>query len=75
MCVFLYSKPNCPNCDLTKRDMDILGIEYKVIDLSENPSQAERLIKMGHKSLPVVDTGQQVWSGYNQTKINSLVVY
>ncbi len=73
--ITLYSKPNCPQCDLTKRDMDILGIEYKTIDISQDQSQLDELIKMGFRSAPVVRTETEMWSGYNQDKIKDLVSY
>ena len=75
MPVTLYSKPNCPQCDLTKRDMDILGIEYETVDLTERQDQLERLISLGHRSAPVVETDRETWSGYDQEKIKGLVSY
>lgn len=75
MAIIVYTKPNCPNCSLTKRDMDILGIEYKTIDISENQASLEELISLGFKSAPVVKTDTTSWSGYNQEKIKSLVSY
>lgn len=73
--VIVYSKPNCPQCDLTKRDMDILGIAYETVDLTQRHDQLERLIGLGHRSAPVVETGREIWSGYDQEKIKSLVSY
>lgn len=73
--VIVYSKPNCPQCDLTKRDMDILGIAYETVDLTQRQDQLERLIGLGHRSAPVVETCRELWSGYDQEKIKSLVSY
>ncbi len=75
MSITVYSKPNCPQCDLTKRDMDILGIEYETVDLTQRQDQLERLIELGHRSAPVVETERETWSGYNQEKIKGLVSY
>lgn len=75
MSVTIYSKPDCPQCDLTKRDMDILGIEYKTVDISQQPDELERLMGMGFRSAPVVETKSDIWSGYNQSKIKGLVSY
>ncbi len=75
MSIIVYSKPNCPQCDLTKRDMDILGIEYQTIDISQQHDQLERLTSMGFRSAPVVETEVESWSGYNQEKIKNLVSY
>lgn len=75
MSIIVYSKPNCPQCDLTKRDMDILGIEYEIIDISLQQDQLERLAGLGFRSAPVVETDRDVWSGYQQDKIKELVSY
>ncbi|MGB7482866.1 MAG: glutaredoxin family protein [Castellaniella sp.] len=75
MSLTVSSKPNCPQCDLTKRDMDILGIEYETVDLTQSHDQLERLIGLGHRSAPVVETERETWSGYNQEKIKGLVSY
>lgn len=75
MSVIVYSKPNCPNCELSKRDMDILGIEYQVIDISQDIGSLERLKSQGFRSVPVIQTENDVWSGYNQEKIKGLVSY
>ncbi len=75
MTVTIYSKPNCPQCDLTKRDMDILGVEYEAIDITKHQDQLERLADMGYRSAPVVQTDHEIWSGYDQEKIKGLVSY
>ncbi|MHA3903657.1 glutaredoxin family protein [Castellaniella sp. WN] len=75
MAITVYSKPNCPQCELTKRDMDILGIEYETVDLTQRQDQLERLIDLGHRSAPVVETDRGTWSGYDQEKIKGLVSY
>lgn len=75
MTITVYSKPNCPQCELTKRDMDILGIEYQTIDITHEAAALERLTRLGFRSAPVVETEQETWSGYDQEKIKGLVSY
>ena len=75
MSVIVYSKQNCPQCELTKRDMDILGIEYSVVDIEKDTLAMDELISMGFKSAPVVKAEGSFWSGYDQEKIKSLVTY
>lgn len=75
MSITLYSKPDCPQCELTKRDMDILGISYQTVDISQEQDQLEKLASMGYRSAPVVETATDIWSGYDQEKIKNLVSY
>jgi hypothetical protein len=55
--------------------MDILGIEYETVDLTQRQDQLERLIGLGHRSAPVIETDRETWSGYDQEKIKGLVSY
>ena len=75
MSITVYSKPDCPQCDLTKRDMDILGIEYETVDITQEQTALERLASLGYRSAPVVQTDHETWAGYDQEKIKSLVSY
>lgn len=75
MPITVYSKPDCPQCELTKRDMDILGIHYETVDISQQQDKLEKLVAMGYRSAPVVETDTDIWSGYNQEKIKNLVSY
>ncbi|MEO7068836.1 MAG: glutaredoxin family protein [Rhodanobacter sp.] len=73
MPVTVYSKPDCPQCEHTKRDMDILGITYQTIDLTSDKAQLQRLVQAGYRTAPIVETDVGAWSGYNREKIRELV--
>lgn len=71
--VKLYSKPGCGQCIATKRDLDRLKADYEYIDVSKDPDAFEYLVSKGLMQMPVVETPDDVWSGYNSEKIESLV--
>jgi len=56
----------------TKRKMDKLGINYEVVDLSENPDVLEELKAKGYTQAPIVTTDTKIWSGFRNDKIESL---
>lgn len=69
----VYTKDNCVQCDMTKRLMDKIGVEYQTVDIIENPAELDRLIEMGYKAAPVVVTENgESWAGFQPDKINSL---
>lgn len=72
MNVTVYSKPDCPQCELTKRDLDTLGIAYETIDLGSNREQLNRLVASGYRNAPVVETDAGAWSGYDRDRIRGL---
>jgi glutaredoxin-like protein NrdH len=68
----VYTKNNCVQCDMTKRLMDKIGVEYDTVNISENPEELERLIQLGYRSAPVVVTDNDSWAGFNPDKIGEL---
>lgn len=71
----VFSKPQCPQCDCTKRMLDKLGVPVRVIDVSEAPDVAEFLRREGFASLPVVfpaDSAIKPWTGFRPTLLDSL---
>lgn len=68
----VYTKPNCVQCDATKRMMDKLGVEYTTIDIAANPEELDKLIQMGYRSAPVVITDDDSWAGFQPDKISDL---
>lgn len=65
----IYSKQNCSNCEKTKNKFNILGIDYDIVDISTDREALKKIKAMGFKEAPVVVTGSESWSGYQEHKI------
>jgi glutaredoxin-like protein NrdH len=74
MTVTVYTKPACVQCDATKRTLDKLGVPYEAIDVTINQDAFDMLVEKGFKAMPVVNAGDEWWSGFNPEKINGLVL-
>lgn len=72
--ITVYSKPACVQCNATYRALDTKGIEYRVVDLSEDPSALDIVKAMGYMQAPVVVTEDDHWSGFRPDKIAGLGV-
>lgn len=74
MTVTVYTKPNCVQCNATKRSLDKIGIEYDTVDITEDDAALQRLIDLGFQAAPVVvvDGGSESWAGYQPDKISAL---
>jgi glutaredoxin-like protein NrdH len=57
---------------MTKRLMDKVGIEYDVINISENPDELDKLIQLGYRAAPVVVTDNDSWAGFQPDRIADL---
>ena len=69
--VRVYTKPDCVQCDWTKRALDQAGINYLTEDLRQ-PDNLEVVLHMGYKQAPVVVAGEEHWSGFQPERIKEL---
>lgn len=74
MSVTVYTKPSCPQCNATKRQLDKQGIAYDVIDIATTEGALEKLQAAGFRQAPVVITDNDSWSGYRPDKIKELAM-
>ena len=70
--VTVYTKNKCPQCEITKRKLHILGINYHEHNVDEDPKALKYLIERGLRSLPVVVTEDDTWTGLRMDKLNNL---
>lgn len=68
----VYTKPSCVQCDMTKRYMDKLGIDYNTVDITEDEEALDMIMELGFKSAPVVISDAGSWAGFQPEKINLL---
>ncbi|WP_265521916.1 glutaredoxin-like protein NrdH [Oerskovia flava] len=72
MSVTVYSKPACVQCDATYRALDKKGVEYTVVDISQDAEALELVRGLGYLQAPVVVAGDTHWSGFRPDQINAL---
>lgn len=68
----VYTKPQCVQCEMTKRMLDKLEIKYETVDIEQDKGALEMLIEMGYRSAPVVITDDHSWAGFQPEKIAGL---
>ena len=72
MAVTVYTKPACVQCSATYRALDSKGIEYEVLDVSQDDAALEAVKELGYLQAPVVVTEADHWSGFRPDKIDEL---
>lgn len=72
MTITVYTKPSCVQCNATYRALDSKGIEYEVLDLSEDAAALEKVKELGYLQAPVVVADDEHWSGFRPDKIAEL---
>lgn len=75
--VTVFTKPSCVQCSATYRALDSNGVEYDVVDLSEDPTALELVKELGYLQAPVVlirtnGVADEHWSGFRPDKVAEL---
>lgn len=73
MKVTVYSTPVCVQCKMTTRELDKRGVAYDVVDLSKDEVAMMRMKALGFMQAPIVEVGDERWSGFQPSRIQSLV--
>ena len=72
MSITVYSKPACVQCTATTRALDRQGIDYSVVDVSEDAEAFALVLGLGYRQVPVVIAGEQHWAGFRPDMISAL---
>ena len=80
MDVTIYSKPACVQCTATYRSFDRIGVDYEIVDVTQDEEALEWVSQLGYLQAPVVvvlykDNSQEHWSGFQPDKIKDLVLW
>ena len=74
MKVTVYTKPDCVQCDATKRWLTKNDIPFETKDLSESEDLLKLFISKGFMAAPIVETDVLgTWSGFRVSKLEALV--
>lgn len=72
MNITVYTKPACVQCKATYRALDKQGLEYNVVDITEDDEAREYVMALGHLQAPIVVAGEEHWSGFRPDRIKAL---
>ena len=73
--VTVYTKDNCGQCDMTKKVLNSVGIEFNTVENSDEEPTRTELFDEGFRSFPVVKVeGGESWAGFRPDLIKSLAM-
>ena len=67
--IVIYGRASCVQCKASAREAERLGLDYMYVDLDHDIAAAARLINSGYRELPVVEFGDQVWTGFQPARL------
>lgn len=72
MTITVYSKPACVQCTATTRALEARGLDFRVIDLTQDDDAFARVSDLGYRQVPVVIAGDEHWAGFRPDLIGRL---
>lgn len=72
MDITVYTKPACVQCNATYKALEKEGLEYSVVDISEDDDARDMVMALGYLQAPVVVAGDESWSGFRPDNIKRL---
>ncbi|WP_270361355.1 glutaredoxin domain-containing protein [Limosilactobacillus mucosae] len=69
----VYTKPDCPQCKMTIMFLIRHHVRFLNINVSENPQYAQSLRDKGYRSVPIVVTECEEWSGFCPERLKAVV--
>lgn len=70
--VQVYGKPQCVQCEYTKKRLDAADIPYEYHDITAEPEAMKVVEQTGKLQLPLVIAGDQTWHGLSPDRIAAL---
>lgn len=70
--VTVYTLPSCVQCETTKSYLKKNSIEFKEVNLADDPEATEYVKQLGYASAPIVVAQDDHWSGFRLEKLRSL---
>ena len=62
--ITIYSKPNCMQCEFSKKYLNDKGIEFKEINVFQDNEALTMLRDAGYSQMPVVDVNGEFHTGF-----------
>lgn len=72
--VTVYTKPNCMQCNFTKKYLTEKEIEFQTIDITESEEALAKVKGMGFQAVPVIVTeNEEAFYGFQPDRLAKLV--
>lgn len=73
--ITVFTKPNCVQCDMTKKLLARLGVEHTLVDVTADPDARAYVTGLGYQQAPVVVVGggERHWAGFSPDRLKALV--
>lgn len=72
--VVIYTTPTCQYCKKTKQFLDERDIDFTEYDVSEDQDKRQEMVeKSGQMGVPVTVVGDDIITGFNETRLKEVL--
>lgn len=71
--ITVFTKNNCMPCKMTKKFLTENGVDFEEINIEEQPDKVDYVKSLGFSSVPVIEAGDVVFSGFQPAKLKALL--
>ena len=72
--VTIYTAPGCGYCLQAKRFLAENGIQYREVDVADNPDAAREIVRRtGKYGVPVIEVGSTLVVGFDRRRLEGLL--
>ncbi len=74
--VTVYTTPLCMGCKMTAKHLGKAGVDYRTVDVTQDPDAAAYVAGLGYTAAPVITVdlpdGVDHWHGYRPDRLDAL---
>ena len=71
--VTVFSKNNCMQCNMVKKWLTDKSVQYKEINIDDEPQYIEEIKAMGFMAAPIIVKDEVSFSGFRPTELAKLI--
>lgn len=71
--VTVFSKNNCMQCNMVKKWLTDKAVQYKEINIDDEPQYIEEIKAMGFMAAPIIVKDEVSFSGFRPTELAKLI--
>lgn len=73
MTITVYTKPSCVQCTATYKALRKDGLDFEMVDITEDETARAEVMTLGYLQAPVVRvSNDEHWSGFRPDRIKAL---
>lgn len=66
----VYTRTVCPKCIVAKNQLTDMGVEFEVVNVEENETEAQKLRDAGFQAAPIFEQNGNFFTNINELELD-----